>query len=84
MTIDKIHEVLDSVLGNRLNDVDQSGEPRLDRNFIADILMDYAQNNKDRQFVIDSLQSIVGDHLSILELCSMLEDVDVLREGTHE
>lgn len=84
MTIDKIHVVLDSVLGPRLVDTDDEGKDRIDRNFVADILMEYLHNNKDRQFVIESLQFIVGEKLSVLELCAMLEEIDCLREGSNE
>lgn len=84
MTLEKVHAVLDSVMGPRLNDYGDDGEPRVDRTFVVDILMDYLHNNRDRQFVVDALQSIIGERMSVLELCSLLEEVDCLREGRDE
>jgi hypothetical protein len=84
MTLERIHKVLDEVLGPRLLDNTEEGEPRIDRNFVVDILMDYMYNNKDRQFVVESLKSIIGERMSVLELCAMLEEVDCLREKPDE
>ena len=84
MTVEKIQEVLDQVLGPRLVDTDDDGEARINRQFVVDILMDYLQNNRDRQFVVESLKSIIGEKLSVLELCAMIEEIDCLREGGNE
>ena len=80
MTIEKVNQVLDSVLGPSFTDTGDDGEPRINRTFVADVMMDYLTNNRDRQFVIQSLQSIIGEKMSILELCAMIEEIDCLRE----
>lgn len=81
MTIEKVHKLLDEVLGPRFNDNGDDGEPRMDRNYVADIVMDYLHNNRDRQFVVESLKPILGERMSILELCAMMEEVDTLKEN---
>lgn len=81
MSLEAIHKILDEIMGPSLVDTDDEYKPRVDRNYVVDILMDYLYNNRDRQFVVEALQSIIGDRLSILELCAILEEVDCLREN---
>ena len=83
MSLEAINKILDEVMGPRLMDFDDENKPRIDRDYVVDILMDYLYNNRDRQFVVDALQSVIGSRLSVLELCAMLEEVDCLRENNR-
>lgn len=84
MTIENIHKILDEILGPRLMDTGDDHEPRIDRDYVVDILMDYMYNNRDRHYVVETLQTIIGTKMSFLELCALIEEVDCLKEGKRE
>ncbi len=50
------------------------------KDFIRDVLLDYISNDKDDQFIVQSLGHLLGEHLSILQVSLFMDQAKEMKK----
>ena len=70
--LEEIDKLLDEFLDDSLF-IEQK------REFIKDVLFDYISSEKDKQYIVQSLGHLLGDHLSLLQIALFIEEAEKIK-----